>query len=494
MLRRVAAAAVVAAAVAVVPASNGDARPPVSGLRLLVGIHHLDVSRFGTEPGLFLPPAVYVAPTTGGFQIDVTRHAGGGVELWQVQPGYGRTTRLRQIFPPVATKMAQGLPRFFQITLRAADGTVVTQRSLPFCPTSDFGAARVDASGPANPVYPYFCGSRLTRRTVWGINRGWAVPLYPQFNLRPSVAPDGDYTLTVAIAAGYVRQLHLDPATASAALSMTISTETDTPCPPETVCDPRPVPLLRPALSRTPADAMRQAAATSGARSPSYQSSDGLPDLAALPAHDMMTENSPTNGHDYLDFAATIWNAGPGTLDVEGFRAGDAPTMAARQFMYHPGRAATSKEIGTFEFDARPGHQHWHLQDVAQYDLLDPHGMQVVRSGKQSFCLAPTDPIDLTQTGALWQPDKVGLYSSCPSDQSIWLRETLPVGWGDTYVQAAAGQGFDITHVPNGDYLIRVTTNPRHHILETSFGNNSALVRVQLGGTPGHRTVTRVSG
>ena len=495
MLRRFAAVAIAAATVAIVPASTGGARPAPEGLRLVTGIHHVDVTRFAEDPGLFLPSAVYVAPTSGGFQIDTIRHSGGGVELWQVVPGYGKTQRLRQIFAPTTTKMAEGLPRFFDFTLRTAAGDLVAQKHQPFCPTSDFGAARVDASGPANPLYPYFCGSGLTRRTVWGINRGWAVPVYPQFNLRPAKAPDGDYTLTIAINHAYVKQLHLDPSTATSTITLTLTTQTDIPCPPEIVCEPGPgpVPLFRPALARTPLVAIREAAAMHTTLTSSYSTGDGLPDLAALPAHDVTTENSPDNGHDYLDFGATIWNEGPGTLDVEGFRQSDKPTMLARQFLYHSGKPTTSAHIGTFEFDTRPGHHHWHLEDVAQYDLLDAHGKHIVRSGKQSFCLAPTDPIDLTKAGALWQPDKVGLYSSCPSDESIWLRETLPVGWGDTYLQSAAGQGFDITNLPNGEYMIRVTTNPRHHILETTTANNSSLARIQLGGVPGHRTVTRVS-
>ena len=114
------------------------------------------MTRFAEDPGLYLPPAVYVAPTSGGFQIDVSRHAGGGLELWQVQPGYGPTTKLRQLFPPGETKMAEGLPSFFTFTLRTAAGAVVAQRNQSFCPTSDFGGARVDASGPPNPTYPYF--------------------------------------------------------------------------------------------------------------------------------------------------------------------------------------------------------------------------------------------------------------------------------------------------------------------------------------------------
>jgi hypothetical protein len=115
-----------------------------------------------------------------------------------------------------------------------------------------------------------------------------------------------------------------------------------------------------------------------------------------------------------------------------------------------------------------------------------------VRSDKQSFCLAPTDPINLTRPGALWRPDSIGLGSSCPTDQSLWLRETLPVGWGDTYVQQKGGQAFNITDLPNGRYYIQVTTNPRGRIHEVSRANNTSLLAVHLGGTPGARTVTRI--
>ena len=48
---------------------------------------------------------------------------------------------------------------------------------------------------------------------------------------------------------------------------------------------------------------------------------DALPDLLSTPAYSMQTYSR--RGHDYLGFAATEWNAGPGTLVVEGFRDQD---------------------------------------------------------------------------------------------------------------------------------------------------------------------------
>src|SRR3954453_4347626 len=120
MLHRLAVATIVTAAIAVVPASSGQATAPPSGLRLITGFHHVDVSRFGEEPELFFPVAVYVAPTGGAFQVEAVRHAGGGIAYWQTRPGSGDQARVRQIYPPRSARIDAGLPDFFVFTLRTA--------------------------------------------------------------------------------------------------------------------------------------------------------------------------------------------------------------------------------------------------------------------------------------------------------------------------------------------------------------------------------------
>ena len=72
---------------------------------------------------------------------------------------------------------------------------------------------------------------------------------------------------------------------------------------------------------------------------------------------------------------------------------------------------------------------------------------------------------------------------------SIWVREVLASGWGDTYSQDRAGQAIDITGLPNGTYWIRVLANPVGRLHELSRRNNVSLRRVVLGGTAGARTV-----
>ena len=480
---RILAASAVAVAVAVVPAATGRATPPLPGLRLIIPMHHLDVQRYGTgQPDLFLQAPVYVAPTHGGFEIDpVRRH--GVISLWLVRRTATGVTRLRQITTLSKVHMPEGIPGFFTMRLRNSDGKLVAHTTQAFCPTADFGGARVNRYGPPNPTFPYFCGSPLTRATVWGLDAGWAVPVYADLLASSTAAPDGNYTLTIRIDRSYVSQLHLDPTVAVATLNLTVTTNTGGGCPPKIICHAAARPSV---VRRLAADG---SVSSNGSRLAEPTSPGGLPDLSSLPARGLRVEHNSDNGKDYLDFNATIWNRGPGQMDVEGFRRAGRPTMVATQFIYRNGLPVRSQVIGTFEFDTRPGHNHWHLEDFAQYALLTPDGNRVVRSQKQSFCLAPTDPVNLTLPGALWQPDRIGLYSSCPTDQSIWLRETLPAGWGDTYVQSVAGQSFNLTGIANGDYLVRVTSNPYHRILEKSYRNNVSLLRIQLGGTPGARTV-----
>jgi hypothetical protein len=72
------------------------------------------------------------------------------------------------------------------------------------------------------------------------------------------------------------------------------------------------------------------------------------------------------------------------------------------------------------------------------------------------------------------------------------LRETLPVGWGDTYYQSVAGQAFNVTGLANGTYYLQVRANPFGNIHEVTDANNTSYLEIRLGGTTGARTVTVV--
>ncbi len=479
------AAALVTSAVS---ASSGAAGTPLPNIGVRAVMHHVEVIHYSGATDIMITPGIYAGPTNGAFEIDVTGGPEGPYRIAQVVRDSTGVHHIRSLTATAPIHLGEGLPGFFHATLRNARGVVVADTTMPFCPANSFSLARTDSSGPDRPTFPLSCGSNLAHAAIWGIDPGWGFPLDLDMRFGKD-RPDGNYILTIAIAPRYARQLHVRASAAVATVGVTVTTDSGGGCNPE--LPPCPARLPRPA---TAAQRIRQgegpdASARSTFASNGLTGVSGVPDMRALPAHDLSTERGRFDKRDYLNFAATLFNAGSGPLVLEGFRSGDAAIMPATQFIYRNGHPVRSHPAGQFEFDTRPGHHHWHMEDIAQYDLLDAHGNRVLLSGKQSFCLAPTDPIDLTLPGADWQPDQAALWSACYGADAIWLREVLPAGWGDTYYQSVAGQAFDITTVPNGHYIVRVTTDPEHHLLETSYVNNVSLLKITLGGARGHRTV-----
>jgi hypothetical protein len=217
------------------------------------------------------------------------------------------------------------------------------------------------------------------------------------------------------------------------------------------------------------------------------------PDLRALPAWGIMVtdpDEADEGGGQQLAFSATVWNAGPSPLVVEGFRRSGTNLMDAYQYFYdRDGSQVAWVHTGTLEYDEREGHTHWHFTDFARYRLLKADKQEAVRSGKEAFCLVPTDAVDLTVKGANWKPLSTGLGSACGDAMSLAIRETLDVGWGDTYTQSLPGQSFDLTDLPNGTYYIEITANPDGRLHERTKASNVSLREVILGGEPGARTV-----
>ena len=212
-----------------------------------------------------------------------------------------------------------------------------------------------------------------------------------------------------------------------------------------------------------------------------------VPDLIPLPSFGIGVRHR--NSGDWLSFGANVWVDGPSPLVVEGFRREDEPLMDAYQYFYDGDQQVARARVGSFEYDARHGHTHWHFKQFATYELLAADKTTAVISEKEAFCLAPTDAIDMLAENAEWRPWLQGLSTACGGPEALWVREVLPVGWGDTYYQGLPGQSFDVTDLPNGTYFIKVQANPGGHLYESNMANNVRLRKVILGGRPGHRTV-----
>lgn len=469
------AALAVGFALAAAGAAPADASgAPTPSLRLFVAQSHIKLTRYPHSPVL-LDVGAYIASVGGSFQIDVTRaNYLQPIQAAQIVTAGGVTQTIP--LPDGLVRDWTGLPWFLKIAVEDPHGALVVTRHLTFCPDG-YDQQRVDPSGPADPTYPQFCFSNpFTLGMVWGIDKGWAVNPVSSAPREPSARlADGNYTVHLSINPRYVSLFGIAPADAQATVSATVKTG-------ENVCG-----VICPERGghRTNAKAAPIAnVPTTSSPAPSTE-----PDLVALPAWGISIDHQ--GKRDYLDFGATVWDRGPAPLVVEGFRRPHSAVMDAWQSFYDlSGNLVGRAKVGTLRYDAKPGHEHWHFQQFATYQLLDANRTGIVDSDKTGFCLAPTDAIDLTATGAVRNPGTLGFGGTvCGSQNSIWTRESLPTGWGDTYFQGLPGQSFDVTHLPNGTYFIAVKANPLGALFERTTANDIRYRRVILGGTPGKRTV-----
>ncbi len=446
---------------------SAAAAPPTSpSLRLF---STSDVTQVYHRQGVpaYASPPVYAAPVGGTLDLRVSRaDYADPFTVTQVLHDGGTTTRVPS---GLRSDSLRGMRRFFHVTLTDPDGEVLVDHKSRFCPNS-WGQQRIDPDGSDRSTFPDGCYALpLALGTVWGIDAGWATPALPRDLL--TFTRNGRYTLTVTIRPRYRTAFAVAPGDASVSTVFRVRTGDG----PSQVTPERPAPTNRP-FQDAPA-----------ARLMTDPPSDNLPDLRSLPAFGIRTQSR--HGKDLLAFGANLWVGGASLLDIEGFRRADEPLMDAYQYFYDGSTVVGKAPVGTMEYDVRHGHHHWHLLQFGRYRLLDSANDKVAKSKKQSWCIVPTDPIDLSLDGAERRPYQTGLDSACGGEDALWIRETLPVGWGDTYYQSRAGQAFDITDVPNGTYSISVEANPTGELFESDTTNNQSLREVVLSGRAGHRKV-----
>jgi len=479
-------AAAMIIALGVSPASATDPPGPAAAGRVAAGP---TVKLEATSPSVtvdtsfqgyvIMDPGIWVASLGSALQFNVQR------------PSYTKPVTITQIlYLPGGRVTARPLPAglldgwnglrdFIRMTVRDHNGNVVASPMLTFCPNT-FDPQRASPQSPAATPYPPECGTDpFPRSMVWGIAKGWATDPakdYPFSPLGPGPSmrlPLGTYQVTETVAAPYVRLFHMSARDTSKTVEVTV-VQGHGCCTPAAGGRDHPRGQALPSLPRVP-DLVNAPKAA-------------LPDLVPLPSWGISTSHTKS-GRDLLNFGATVWSGGSSPLDVEGFRSPGSPVMKAYQYFWRNGHVIGRARAGTMEFDSQLGHHHWHFEQFARYNLITADKKLAVRSHKEGFCLGPSDPVDLLAPHAMWQPPTIGTSGQCGVAATLWVREMLPAGWGDTYFNSVAGQSFDITGVPNGTYYIQVIANPLHVLHETRTGNDVSLRTVILSGTKGHRQV-----
>ena len=212
-----------------------------------------------------------------------------------------------------------------------------------------------------------------------------------------------------------------------------------------------------------------------------------LPDLrTVVPAHLNLVNEHQT---DALRFSNGIANTGAGpwalrpdpplelatttVTAVQEFRdsnafykCGEQPKQVTACY-----NVVSERPTGTFEF--HPAHNHWHIGDVALFEVRkgSPTGPVVGgNSIKTTFCLI----------------DWYKLDDNSPAGERVFFdcykgHQGIAPGWVDQYHQSTDGQQVNLTGVPNAnDYYLVSTANYARVFVESDYTNNTAWVKFRL--------------
>lgn len=204
-----------------------------------------------------------------------------------------------------------------------------------------------------------------------------------------------------------------------------------------------------------------------------------LPDLqTVVPSHLNLVNQQQ---REILRFSNAIANTGAGPLELHPLSQDPRVLNDAQQNVYNQKTAAAAAGLSvchrhlTGAFFFHPEHNHWHLNDVALFEVR--HAADNGKGGrwgavfgdsvKQTFCLIDWVPINDAKPGSR-------VYGSCFGDQGI------SVDWVDQYHHSTEFQDVEITDAPEGIYYLVSRVNAAEIFLESNYANNVAWVSFEL--------------
>jgi Lysyl oxidase len=151
-----------------------------------------------------------------------------------------------------------------------------------------------------------------------------------------------------------------------------------------------------------------------------------------------------------------------------------------------------SQNIGNADFIAgkplgRPdlfyyhlSHHHFHMREFNQYKLIASTGNfastgnLIIPSTKPGFCLSDSEQVLENSTR------QSGYYpSTCPENGTMGIS----AGWADVYFSDIACQYLVIDQIPDGEYVLVVTTNAARKVPEDTFEDNTVARGLSILGT-----------
>jgi hypothetical protein len=215
--------------------------------------------------------------------------------------------------------------------------------------------------------------------------------------------------------------------------------------------------------------------------------------VAGQQLYDCLPEETvEQGGHRCLRFTSGFSSLGPGPFEVYG-DSGPSPVAPSGgplyQDIYRSNGTHWSRRAGSFQFHLI--HAHYHVLGIAQFQLFP-----VIRPGvlgkpqavlKEGFCLGDIKMYDWYSFAQA--PMGTQAQDNCePSLQpdGTWrFYEGIDAGWEDSYKWQTSGQFVNFANNRDGYYVLRVTVNPYHFLLEADGKhdrNNVAYTYFRVSG------------
>lgn len=207
------------------------------------------------------------------------------------------------------------------------------------------------------------------------------------------------------------------------------------------------------------------------------------PNLKTLNPRDLRLDRADVdpNGsgvmHNVLRFSNTVWNNGPGRLEVRGQISPTTKSGPATQRVYDDAGGSTDFATGNFYYHA--AHQHYHYDDWGRYELWTKadydawlasgrtKGTPTVGS-KTTSCMIDEEFIRSVPN----QPyPSVYNTDGCFPDSQGRMLQGIAAGWGDTYDYFRFEQWIDLGpsgSLANGQYILRSVTDPLNKVYESA--------------------------
>jgi lysyl oxidase/WD40 repeat protein len=207
-----------------------------------------------------------------------------------------------------------------------------------------------------------------------------------------------------------------------------------------------------------------------------------LPDLDQLAPSGLVLRKSGTRWQ--LGSTTQVANRGRGPLHILGTRPSAKVPMVAQQVVsLRGGGSVVRPDAGVLRYVHTPEHDHFHFLPFESYELRSADDRELlVRDHKSGFCIG--DRRGHSLPGAHAQALFTG-YCDTGDPTALRVEEGESVGWVDRYPGFYHGQFVDVTGVPPGEYLLVHRANPRFNLLERSYANDVAALRIRLTWTDG---------